>query len=231
VVVLKGDGNLWWAGATNLGVEYAIKNNYDYVLTINNDAEIEVETLEHLIKTARDNPDVIIGSRIMLDRKGTIWSLGVLTFWNTDSFLRLNHYNENTKIMHTMSGTLPTDCLTGNGTLVPVKIFKSVGLYANFWCPQYHADTEFTLRARSKGFPAVVALNAVVYNNEFACDPNFKIMDELFSKRSHRYWRPVVYVFLKYSPLRYKLKLYKNFKWLKERLKDKLKSRLFCGTR
>src|SRR5437588_7973739 len=35
VVVLPGDGNLWWSGATNVGVEYALGHDYDFVLTIN----------------------------------------------------------------------------------------------------------------------------------------------------------------------------------------------------
>ena len=43
VVLLHGDGNLWWTGATNMGVKYAIENNYDYVLTINNDSVVEKE--------------------------------------------------------------------------------------------------------------------------------------------------------------------------------------------
>src|SRR6516164_5363299 len=40
VIVLKGHGNLWWSGATNLGVRYALKHGYDYVLTINNDSRV-----------------------------------------------------------------------------------------------------------------------------------------------------------------------------------------------
>jgi GT2 family glycosyltransferase len=37
VKVLKGDGNLWWTGATNMGIEYALKIGHenDFILTLN----------------------------------------------------------------------------------------------------------------------------------------------------------------------------------------------------
>src|SRR5262245_56876861 len=38
VKVLRGNGKLWWAGATNRGVRYALRHGFDYVLTANNDA-------------------------------------------------------------------------------------------------------------------------------------------------------------------------------------------------
>ena|SRR5438105_5524438 len=37
VILLKGDGNLWWTGAINLGVEVALSEGADYILTLNND--------------------------------------------------------------------------------------------------------------------------------------------------------------------------------------------------
>src|SRR5262245_43379861 len=43
VVVLRGNGNLWWAGATNRGVRYALGQGFDYVLTVNNDAIVSPE--------------------------------------------------------------------------------------------------------------------------------------------------------------------------------------------
>jgi len=222
VIVLKGNGNLWWAGATNVGVKYAIENNFDFVLTINNDSLVDSDTLEKLLLVAQQNPRSIIGARIMLERSSTVWALGVRTHWKNESFLLLDHFRKNLDILETLPNPLETTCLTGNGTLIPTAVFRDIGLYNSFWCPQYHADTEFTLRARSKGYLSLVALDAVVYNNNFDNTPTFRITDELFSKRSHRYWRPIVYVFLKYSPFKYKVKLYKNFYWLKIRITNEL---------
>lgn len=226
VVVIKGNGDLWWAGGTNLGVKYAIEKKFDFVLTINNDSEIEPDTLRNLVTAAHENPNTIIGSRIMLDRQGTIWSLGVSALWKANSFLRLDYYNDSESIIQKLPNPLPTTCLTGNGTLVSVDVFKKIGLYESKFCPQYHADSEFTLRAKSKGIPSVVALDAVVYNNDFVPNHDLSVTDELFNKKSSNYWRPIVYVFLKHSPLQYKIFVYKNFKWLKKRLLNQLESAL-----
>ena len=38
IVVLHADGQAWWAGATNLGITWALQHGADYVLTINDDA-------------------------------------------------------------------------------------------------------------------------------------------------------------------------------------------------
>ena len=51
--ILQGDGNLWWSGATNLGVRYALEHGFAYVLTINNDSRVSPAFLSELVKTAR----------------------------------------------------------------------------------------------------------------------------------------------------------------------------------
>src|ERR1044071_9943972 len=42
VMLLTGDGNLWWTGAINLGIRYALLRGSanDAVLVINNDVEV-----------------------------------------------------------------------------------------------------------------------------------------------------------------------------------------------
>ena len=55
--------------------------------------------------------------------------------------------------------------LTGCGTLVPADCYRQVGLYDDRWFPQYHADSEFVLRASLKGYRAKVDLDAVVWND------------------------------------------------------------------
>ena len=49
VHVIKGDGNLWWAAATNLGVKYALKNDADFILTLNNDTIASENYLEKMV--------------------------------------------------------------------------------------------------------------------------------------------------------------------------------------
>ncbi len=229
IVVLPGTGDLWWSGGTNVGVRYALENDFEYVLTINNDSEVEPDTLGQLFEMAQKNPRMIIGSRIMLDREGTIWALGVSVTWNADIFLNLNcHLNDVAKTTSIINPH-PVDCLTGNGTLVPIQIFEEIGLYNYTWCPQYHGDTEFTLRAKAKGFTSSVAMDAVVYNNNYVSVPEFSISEELFSRKSGHYWRPIVFMFVTYAPKHQAKKVVKQFVWLKNRLKKQIKKMITIG--
>ena len=55
VTVLKGKGELWWTGATNLGVRYALQDcrGDDYILTLNNDTFLPPEYLETMISLSQ----------------------------------------------------------------------------------------------------------------------------------------------------------------------------------
>jgi len=60
VVVLHGDGNLWWTGATNRCVEYAIQHATDpgdCVVTLNNDLEVPENYLSSLANAALKYPE------------------------------------------------------------------------------------------------------------------------------------------------------------------------------
>src|SRR5258708_4234594 len=61
VLVLTGTGDLWWSGATNLGVRFALDNDFDYVLTINNDSIVAPDFLGRLLETAAAHPRSIVG--------------------------------------------------------------------------------------------------------------------------------------------------------------------------
>src|SRR5262245_11719890 len=41
VHILHGDGNLWWSGAINLGVEYALEHGADAIVWLNDDNRVE----------------------------------------------------------------------------------------------------------------------------------------------------------------------------------------------
>ncbi len=49
VILLHGDGNLWWTGATNMGCRYAIENGAKYILTLNDDVIVKHDYIEKMI--------------------------------------------------------------------------------------------------------------------------------------------------------------------------------------
>ena len=89
VILLHGDGNLWWAGATNLGVNYALENGTksDYILTMNDDTIIRPNYIETLLECASKHPRSLIGSIAIINNdRRIIEDGGVKINWYTAKF-------------------------------------------------------------------------------------------------------------------------------------------------
>lgn len=160
VILLKGDGNLWWSGATNLGVEYALKNDTDYMLTINNDVEVDPFFMRELVKCAKHNKKSLIGSVVYDNKNGKIWYSGGKVDWKKGSF----HHNKNK-----IKNIYKSQWLTGMGVLVPKYVFEKIGFYDKEKFPQYAGDLEFSMRARKNGFNLLVCGGSKVFNNSDSC--------------------------------------------------------------
>jgi GT2 family glycosyltransferase len=218
IIILKGNGELWWSGSTNLGVKYAIDNDFDFVLTINNDSTSDKNLLKNLIKAEESHKDSIIGAKVMIGSTNKIWATGVRVSFYTVPFLHLVNCNFDSSDINISENLLETMALAGNGVLVPISVFKRIGLYDSNWCPQYHGDTEFTYRARKNNIKSYVAMDALVYNNEFVASPKFSFYNELFSKKSPHYWRPIVRFYWSHAPWRHKIFFFKQFLWIPKRI-------------
>lgn len=203
VTVLRGNGELFWAGGTNKGVRYALERQFDYVLTINNDTLVDPDFLSRLIDTAEANPRSLVGARInFLAEPTRVWSVGGYTNWRQKNVYFLNlreHSSEEKELLARRPSPTESELLTGCGVLVPTACYRAVGLYDQLNCPQYHADSEFTLRARKRGWRILVDLHAVVWNDV----PNTCVLKHIGLKRSPWYWRPMLAIHLRYCPPRW----------------------------
>lgn len=163
VRLLKGDGNLWWSGGTNMGIRDAIERGADYILTMNNDVKVAPDVLDRLIECALEKPSAIVGGKIyFMDDPERIWSAGGrLSWWNGKTLVQVGHGQLNRdEFCHRTQ----MDFLTGMNVLIPAAVFAKIGYYDDVNFPQYHADSEFTLRARKAGVPILFEPSAKVWN-------------------------------------------------------------------
>ncbi len=200
VVVLPGDGKLWWTGGTNLGVRYALDHGFDYVLTINNDTCVAPPFLTSLVETAERRAPCVVGCRIQfLDQPRRVWGVGATMHWGRRLFADVcERDSDEAELLARLASPVPVDMLPGCGALVPAACYRAVGLYDGRMFPHYHADSEFTLRAAHGGYRILVDLNAVVYLDE----PETTRKLSLFRLRSPMYWRPLLAMYLRYCPPR-----------------------------
>ncbi|WP_100615114.1 glycosyltransferase family 2 protein [Confluentibacter citreus] len=71
ITILQQNTNLGFGAANNIGISYALKKGAEYVFLLNQDAYLEQNTLNNLIKTHKENNSYGILSPIHLNGTGT----------------------------------------------------------------------------------------------------------------------------------------------------------------
>lgn len=161
VIILKGDGNLWWTGSMNKGVKYilSVSKKDDYILAINDDVTVKNNYIEKLVHLNKINNNAIIGSFYQnITNNKIVYDSGVKIDWNNYSYYQVKP-NINKK------STYSVDTLATRGTLIPISVIKNIGLFEKK-LRQYGADYEFFLRAKKNGYKLLISQETVVYGSE-----------------------------------------------------------------
>lgn len=167
LILLKGDESMWWTAATNTCIKYVLEksDDQDYVFTLNNDTELEQNCLLTLADYIRDYPDSIFGCvNLLYDEKNKVEPSAQIerNIFGFHFYRNLNNWRDD---ISNFSGLHEVEALSGKGVLVPVKIYKDIGLYNEQMLPHYHADTEFIIRASNNGYSVYLAYKAKLYSN------------------------------------------------------------------
>jgi GT2 family glycosyltransferase len=163
IVYLRGDGDLWWAGAINRGIRYALNicQPDDYILTLNNDLVVRPDYVSSLYSAIEKHPGSIVGSvETTAKNPDIIRSGGILVNWST---VKESNMNRGRSLSEFPKGHFVSVCrLTGRGTLYPKSVFDEVGFFDEVRIKQC-ADTELPVRASFRfGYLLLVSYDAVV---------------------------------------------------------------------
>jgi GT2 family glycosyltransferase len=163
IKIIKGSGNLWWSGAMNLGIKYALKQESEYILALNNDNIVDKFFLKELVICAQENPKSIIGSKVYyIDSPFKIRYAGGYFDWKRGKTVDL-HYGE---IDHGQFAEIKeVEFLGGMGVLIPVNTFKDVGFFDDINFPQYSGDIDYWLRAKKKGYKILFNPNSIIWDH------------------------------------------------------------------
>lgn len=156
VIILKGDGTLWWTGSINLGINYALSKDADFILSLNNDTLPKTDYLQQLLAATKEKPEALIGSTGTNTENNTINFCGERVNWLTDTVKDLRSKIDDTK----KGQLLQVTHFPGRGLLIPKKIFEKIGLFDQKRFPHYMADYDFTFRAIKAGFEIFCSVDA-----------------------------------------------------------------------
>ena len=148
--VIRGDGNLWWAGAIQLGINWLkknIKNKEELVLITNDDITFDKAYLENGINT-------------MEEVRGSILVTGYKNNKNVDPFFCFN--DSNGKFINKSEPRYERNCFSMNSVFLKFNYFETIGDFYPKLLPHYLADIEFSFRAIKKGYTIITSKNVKV---------------------------------------------------------------------
>lgn len=153
VEVIRGGGELYWAGAMALAERHAKARRPDYLLWLNDDVVL-YDTAVTTLMAARDMTEdrrIVVGSVVDPET-------GTPTYGGAD---RVDWHPMRFRLVAPTGGApRPATTFNGNVALVPRPVYSSVGGIDGHFAHAY-ADFDYGLRARSLGFQSVVAGSAV----------------------------------------------------------------------
>jgi len=164
VTILKGDGNLWWTGAVNTGIQNALKKKVDYVLIMNDDVDFEMDFANVLINGSKAESACIMGATTLYAERNrkVIWKAGMRE--TAALHPRFENVFQNQEWTLALPELIEVDSVSGRAMLVPAGIFEKVGLFEQRRFPHGGAVLEFCLRAKRNGSHVCVSTRSLIYS-------------------------------------------------------------------
>lgn len=165
VIVLKGNGNLWWSGGMNLCIQFAIdKLSSEFILLWENDI-IPINNYFNNLQTIMEKWDrkSIICSKVYYRiHPQIIFSAGGTFNPRNGSRSLIGRQEVDGPQYNKIS---EVDWFLGQGDLIHRSVFNKIGLFDEINFPQYYGDMDFALRAKNAGFHNIVYPNLQLLND------------------------------------------------------------------
>jgi hypothetical protein len=155
---IKNEKNLGFATAVNIGIRFSLEQMADYIFLLNNDAEIENDTLQKLVDEMEKDKKRGVGSPLIFDkRNGKIWFAGgKINRWKMRTEHRFTALSQN---------SYETQYVTGCAMIIKKEVFKEVGLFdQNYFL--YYEDADFCLRAKKASYKIMIFPSIKAYHLE-----------------------------------------------------------------
>jgi len=164
IKVIYNKENLGFSKGNNIGIKYALKNNADYVLLLNNDTTVTKDFLSKLVSVAESNKNYgIIGPKIYnYEEKNRIWFAGGKINWLYNKGT-MRGFNEVDNKQYDNPEIQKTDYITGCCALVKKQVIQSIGLMPEEYF-LYYEDTDWSLKAQKQGYECVFVPKSTIYH-------------------------------------------------------------------
>ena len=173
VKFIQSKENLGFGKANNMGMQYALDNDYDYVYLLNQDAWVMHDTFEKLIEISQKHPEYGILSPFQMNADMKHIDVNFIKYvfsWKSNPDIFNDVYNE------TVNEIYPVSVVMAAHWLVTKRCLRKVGGFSPSF-PHYGEDVNYIERALHYGFKiGIVPSLRVVHDRGWREDPPEKII-------------------------------------------------------
>lgn len=190
VIILSGDGNLWWTGAIKKGTNYAISRGAKYLIWLNDDCIPEPGTLTLMINFLQINSDVIVGASCYTSESDAPVESG---------------FKGRNRLKASPNEVVFVDGLSGYCIGIPTSIVNKIGLPDADRFPHYFGDVMYVLKATQARFKVCILGSAKVIlpgkNNAIHSFPNYLLqmssikLSLIFWNKKSQYYLPAQFFY------------------------------------
>jgi GT2 family glycosyltransferase len=183
LIVFKEKNNLGFAGGNNIGIRYALENDYDYIMLLNNDTEVTENFILPLVERIEKDHSLGAVQPLILNflNKSIIWNAGgKLNKFLGITLTRLNSNKLNSSIVFDDF----TDWISGCCILIKSEIVKKIGLLDEKFFT-YYEDIDWSLRMKSLGYDLGFVKESIIYHHGLSSSKNKKNREGVISSKIH----------------------------------------------
>ena len=154
--VIQNKLNLGFGVANNQAITYALDKNYDYVMLLNNDTEVDQNFISPLINCIKNNNSIGGVQPLIMNynKRDSIWSAGGY----------INKFFGNTTTNKSLEKKLDLDWITGCCMLLKTEVIEKTKLLdENFFA--YYEDVDWSLRIKDLGYSLQLVETSLIYHH------------------------------------------------------------------
>jgi Glycosyl transferase family 2 len=139
--IITGSGDLWWTGAMALGMTYAISQQAQHLIWLNDDCIPAPGVLSGLVEYMRAHPNTVVAPACYA---GSPDAPKIIN----------NGFTGRQKIEATPGEITPVEGMSGWCVGLPATVVNTIGVPDAHRFPHYSGDDMYTLKATRAGFDA-----------------------------------------------------------------------------
>lgn len=163
VMLIENNANLGYAEGNNVGIRYAVSEQTDYLLLLNNDTIVDRNLLKNFLEASQAHPKAgILGGKIYyFDPPNKIWFAGGL--WNLEKAESEHIAGNQIEDNISWNEIKEIDYACGCALLIKIEVIHKIGLLESRFFLTWE-ELDWCYRAKKMGYQCLFVPQAIVWH-------------------------------------------------------------------